>query len=55
LLVVDLFGADQSRGVAGAGGGDSGIKWMREGIAQRYARYRALDAGSTEKAVFVMP
>ena len=34
LLVGDFFGADQARGVAGAGGGDGGIERVREGVAE---------------------
>src|SRR5437667_9373529 len=35
LLVGDLFGSDQARGVAGAGGGNGGIDRVSEGVAAR--------------------
>src|SRR5712671_3900556 len=38
LLVGDLFGADEARGVAGAGSGDGGIEGMSPGVAEGYAR-----------------
>ena len=34
LLVGDFFGDDETRGVAGAGGGDGGVVGMREGVAE---------------------
>jgi hypothetical protein len=33
LFLGDFFGTDEVRGVAGARGGDGGIKGMREGVA----------------------
>ena len=38
LLVGDFFGRDEMVGVTGAGGGDGGIEWMVEGIAECDAR-----------------
>jgi hypothetical protein len=34
LLVGDFFGGDEMVGVAGAGGGDGGVKWMGEGVSE---------------------
>src|SRR6267154_83522 len=34
LLVRDFFGADEARGVTGAGSGDGGIEGMRKGVAK---------------------
>src|ERR1700674_120467 len=33
LFIRDFFGADEARGITGAGRGDSGIKRMRKGVA----------------------
>jgi hypothetical protein len=44
LLVGDFFGSDEMVGVAGAGGGDGGVKRMREGVAESDAE-RILLAG----------
>jgi hypothetical protein len=38
LLVGDFFGGNEMVGVAGAGGGDGGVKWMSEGISESDAR-----------------
>src|SRR5262249_150517 len=38
LLIVNFFGADQARGIAGSRGGDGGIKGMLEGIAETDSR-----------------
>ena len=38
LLVGDFFGGDEMVGVAGAGGGNGGVKWMGEGISESNAR-----------------
>ncbi len=38
LLVGDFFGSDEMVGVAGAGGGDGGVKWVGEGISESDAR-----------------
>ena len=34
LLVGDFFGGDEMVSVAGAGGGDGGVKWVGEGISE---------------------
>ena len=34
LLVGDFFGSNEMVGIAGAGGGDGGVKWMSEGISE---------------------
>ena len=34
LLVGDFFGADEARGVAGAGGGDGGVEGMGPRVAE---------------------
>src|SRR6266852_5011639 len=34
LLVGDFFGADEARGVAGAGCGNGGVEGMSEGVAE---------------------
>ena len=43
LLVGDFLGADESRGVTGAGGGDGGIKGVRESVAKRHAGRSGFD------------
>ena len=43
LLVGDLFGANESRGVTGAGGGDGGIERVQESVAKRDAGRAGLD------------
>jgi hypothetical protein len=43
LLVGDFFGADEARGVAGAGGGDGGVEGMGPSVAEGYARRSGLD------------
>src|SRR6266481_852474 len=43
LLVGDFFGADEARGVTGAGGGDGGVKGMSEGVAERDAGRAGFD------------
>lgn len=49
LLVGDSLGADQMRGVAGAGGGDGGIEGMGPGIAQRDAGRSGFDQFTRER------
>ena len=34
LLVGDFFGSDETVGVAGAGGGDCGVKWVGERVSE---------------------
>ena len=43
LLVGDLLGTDEARGITGAGGGDSGIERVRESVAKRNAGLSGLD------------
>src|SRR5258706_9641801 len=43
LLVGDFFRADETRGVAGAGGGDGGIEGMGPGVAESYPGRSGLD------------
>jgi len=38
LLVGDFFGGDEMVGVAGASGGNGGVKWVGEGISESDAR-----------------
>ena len=42
LLVGDFFGADQAGGIAGASGGNGGIKRVGEGVAESDAWRRGL-------------
>jgi len=51
LLVGDLFGADQARGVAGAGGGNGGIERVSEGVAESYARRAGFDEFARARAI----
>src|ERR1700674_4772384 len=48
LLVGDFFGADQARGVAGAGGGDGGVIGMGPGIAEGDAGRSGFDKFARE-------
>jgi hypothetical protein len=43
LLVVDFFGADEARRVAGARGGDGGVEGMFETVAKSNARWSGLN------------
>ena len=48
LLVSDFFGADQAGSVAGAGGGDGGVKGMGPGVAEGDARRSSFDEFARE-------
>ena len=43
LFIVDFFGIDEAGRVTGAGSGDGGVEWMREGVAESDARGSRLD------------
>src|SRR5437870_1221729 len=51
LLVGDFFRRDQARGVAGARGGNGGVEWMGESIAEGDARRCGFDKFARTRAV----
>ena len=51
LLVGDLFGADEARGVAGAGGGDGGVEGIGEVVAESDAGRAGFDEFAGARAI----
>ena len=51
LLVGDFFGANEARGITGAGGGDGGIKGVRESVAKCDAGRGGFDEFAGARAI----
>ena len=51
LFVGDFLGADEARGVTGAGGGNGRIEWVREGVAERDAGRGGFDEFARARAI----
>jgi len=51
LLIGNFLGADEARGVAGAGGGNGGVEGVREGVAKGDARRGGFDEFAGARAI----